>query len=424
MSRRSNIVIKNINIKNFYYGISLSGSSYISLSGNNITANNGYGILLSYSSHNIISGNNIANNGGGIMLDGVLEGAYNNVISGNNITSNSGDGILFLDSSNNKISKNNITANGGNGIQFHWTENPYASTDYNVIVGNNILYNEQGIWLNSSNYNMISQNSITANNWHGIILDHSNHNTIRSNHIAAHNSFGVWRGYLNVHGKGLWLLSSNENTIYHNNFIDNREQTAVSGYSNIWDNGFPTGGNYWSDYKEVYPDATEFDDSKIWNKPYVIDQYNYDRYPLMAPFCTFDAGIWNGVAYNIDVISNSTVSEFFFDPNEGPFIRFNVAGPEGTAGFCRVTIPNDLLWVEDGWKVFVGGERVNYTLIPDENYTYLLFTYSHSIKTVEIQGTHVIPEFHSVTILSLFMFLSIIAFIFKKEKRRKEKPNF
>jgi parallel beta-helix repeat protein len=414
LSGRSNIVIKSVNIKNFYFGISLSGSSNISISGNNITANNGYGIWLYHSNHNIIDGNNIANNGWGI----VLNQGEGNVISGNNITSNSGDGILFWDSSSNEIFKNIITANGVNGIQFHWTGNPYASTDYNIIIGNNILCNEQGIWLNFSNYNVISQNNITANNWHGIILYQSNHNTVCSNYIAAHNKSGVWRGYLNARSKGLWLLSSNENTIYHNNFINNREQTGVSpSYSNTWDNGFPSGGNYWSNYKEAYPDAMEFDDSKIWNRPYVIDGYNSDRYPLMAPFYTFSAGIWNGVAYNIDIISNSTVSEFFFDPNEGPFIRFDVAGPEGTIGFCRVTIPNNLLWVDDGWKIFVGGEPVNYTIIPYENYTYLVFTYNHSIKTVEIQGTHAIPEFHSALIMLFFMLVTlIVAILLEKGK--------
>jgi hypothetical protein len=75
------------------------------------------------------------------------------------------------------------------------------------------------------------------------------------------------------------------------------------------------------------------------------------------------------------------------------------------------------LWVDDGWKIFVGGEPVNYTLIPYENYTYLVFTYNHSIKTVEIQGTHAIPEFHSALIMLFFMLVTlIVAILLEKGK--------
>jgi len=38
---------------------------------------------------------------------------------------------------------------------------------------------------------------------------------------------------------------------------------------------------HWSDYEERYPNATELDDSSIWDTPYVIDENNQDNYPLM-----------------------------------------------------------------------------------------------------------------------------------------------
>ena len=102
-------------------------------------------------------------------------------------------------------------------------------------------------------------------------------------------------------------------------------------------------------------------------------------------------------------------------------MRFNITGEDGTKGFCRVTIPKDLLWVQDGqWSVLVGGEPVNYTIIPDENYTYLYFTYNHSTKTVEIQGTDVIPEFPSNVLLLGFLVLITIPLIFAQKKRFKK----
>ena len=60
------------------------------------------------------------------------------------------------------------------------------------------------------------------------------------------------------------LYDSSNNTIFHNNFINNAiilEDTGYLGYGiasvNIWDDGYSGGGNYWSDYLTRYPNATE-----------------------------------------------------------------------------------------------------------------------------------------------------------------------
>jgi hypothetical protein len=50
---------------------------------------------------------------------------------------------------------------------------------------------------------------------------------------------------------------------------------------NVWDDSKE--GNYWSDYVTRYPNATETDDSGIWDTPYVISENNQDEYPLMSP---------------------------------------------------------------------------------------------------------------------------------------------
>jgi len=48
---------------------------------------------------------------------------------------------------------------------------------------------------------------------------------------------------------------------------------------NVWDDGYPSGGNYWSDYTGV--DANS---DGIGDTPYILDAQNVDNYPLMQPF--------------------------------------------------------------------------------------------------------------------------------------------
>jgi len=56
-----------------------------------------------------------------------------------------------------------------------------------------------------------------------------------------------------------------------------------------WDNGYPSGGNYWSDYISRNPNAREIGNSGIGNTPYVSSTTSsvVDRYPLLEPFDTF-----------------------------------------------------------------------------------------------------------------------------------------
>jgi parallel beta-helix repeat protein len=272
----NNVTIKNTNIKGSNYGVSLDSSSGNTISGNiiayglemwlcsnSVVSGNtmvnapGFGVCLYFSSTNTISGNKITNNAGGIDL----WYSDNNAISGNNITdnipANYGIGVLLDSSDGNTVSGNNITNNRDFGI---------------------LLYGYLGNFLlnHTISNNTISGNSITNNNC-GVYLQNAITNNIVGNNISNNDD-------------GVCFYNSSDNRFYHNNFVDNAEQVHfdTSGCINVWDDGYPSGGNYWTDYVGIDlhhgPFQNETGSDGIGDTPYIIDGDNQDNYPLMEPW--------------------------------------------------------------------------------------------------------------------------------------------
>ena len=157
----------------------------------------------------------------------------------NNIIKNNWEGVGLYDVTDAKISKNSITDNYFEGI------NPVQST-YNNISGNKINWNLYGILLTESDNNYIYENEIKGNT----------------------------RGIESIQ-------QSNNNRIYHNNFYASEEDNAYDDFSNIWDDDYPSGGNFWDDYT-----GNDDNGDGIGDTPYEIpgDGNNKDNYPLMEPY--------------------------------------------------------------------------------------------------------------------------------------------
>jgi parallel beta-helix repeat protein len=141
------------------------------------------------------------------------------------------------------------------------------------IFGNIISYNfNNGMRLYNSSDNTIIGNTITESQMmSGILLiDNSNNNTIAANNLEKCGDT-----------PGISIWDSSGNLIYHNNLFENFKGGAgiIGDSINTWDNGFPSGGNYWSDYN-----GTDVNNDGIGDTPYIIDANNTDYYPLMKLF--------------------------------------------------------------------------------------------------------------------------------------------
>lgn len=158
----------------------------------------------------------------------------------------------------------------------------------NSIIGNNItdIYGINAIWiyLGASN-NTISRN-IISNNSVGVKVDMSGSTTISENYISS-NEVGIWlSGSQNrvvrneIINNGVAVRDFiGGNFIQHNNFVNNSVTLPESSVDrNVWDDGYPSGGNHWSNYN-----GTDKNGDGIGDTYYSINENNQDNYPLMEP---------------------------------------------------------------------------------------------------------------------------------------------
>lgn len=333
----------NTIMRNLYVGIVIIGSDNLDIMANDIISNNWNGIYMEFSNDLLLKNNNISlNQEVGIWLDNSSDSIIaNNTFIDNqvgidiqlslniNVTSNSlinngvnwwgnsifhynshtissdnavnGKSLIYYKNSSNieidgaligqllianctDISVKNIhISNTTLGIALAYVEN-------GSIVGNSLTFNECGLDVEYSENISIFENDISNNSWDGIYLEKSNKCNISGNIISYNSPAGIIiltssnstinNNNITNNEVGINLTNSVSFQIYHNNFINNIDQAIDdNGNENTWDNGYPSGGNYWADYTGIDSDLDGIGDT-----PYVIDGDSQDRFPLLNEF--------------------------------------------------------------------------------------------------------------------------------------------
>jgi len=268
--------IKNSSSEYPYSGIYLDESHGCHIYGNNITAMY-YGIRIYNSSNNYIYQNYINREDvSSSSVTGIeLAWSQNNTISNNNLLF--GTGIKAVESRSNFFERNIFQPyyGGENALDIEKNSNSNTFLDNNILYSINRYgterYFQYSFYISNSINNVLQRNKMVSRTC--IYLYVSN------NTVMIGNDF--YSPY------ALYIEGSHYCTFYHNNV-----EGDISGLSglvgNIWDNGYPSGGNYWanqgkSDYYSG-PNQDQPGSDGIVDTPYDLGNGNKDRYPFMNPY--------------------------------------------------------------------------------------------------------------------------------------------
>jgi parallel beta-helix repeat protein len=255
------------------------------------------------------------------------------------------------------------------------------SGDRNAIRGNHIRGSEAAIAAWGSGYN-IEGNSIERPIYDGISISGSTGSTVRGNRISGAgragillftppsspgNSFlanlingsatavlseqsqAIFTGNI-FRGNGMGMsLSGGSNQVYHNRFEFNTNQARDTGAGNAWDNGYPSGGNWWSDYAaaDLYsgsnqniPGSDGIGDAPRPVGPNGVDQYPF--YTVLAPSAPRQV---TARTSGLDILLTWVEGP---GPRADRFLVYRAASPVGfdfSAPVANVSAPN---WTDAG----------------------------------------------------------------------------
>src|SRR5216684_3352740 len=178
-------------------GFTISGQSWVTISGFNVTGTSSFGIQLSNSAHIIVDGNHVSYSGlpvsgqtaGGIYLNGTT----NSLIENNTVDHNTDPGISTHNSSTNDEIRHNVAFNNAEQWQRNAqgidVESASVTVDYNVTYDNG----DHGIDNLNVTGGVLTGNTVYHNCTDGINVEGTSGNYTVENNIAVDNA--VYQAY-------------------------------------------------------------------------------------------------------------------------------------------------------------------------------------------------------------------------------------
>ena len=167
-------------------------------------------------------------------------------------------------------------------------------SDGNYIKDVHVVNNDKinAIFLDNSRYNVITDCLIKNNDCHGIRMEWSDYNQIFRNCIEDNRGYGIYLWgcsdndiFKNTIRDCFWTgidlndVSMDNRIVQNNIFNSTLENAHDSGSSNLWNDTYPVGGNYWDDAEFV-----DNDDDGFCDVEYEISGgASWDHLPLMRP---------------------------------------------------------------------------------------------------------------------------------------------
>ena len=295
----NNISFNTISVNGYWsYGIGIAssgtGSSYVFSNDLSVSGSNSIGVY-SNSYNASIRSNTITVSGNSTY--GIGSYALGNIMD--NTVTVSGTRVYGLYSSQNdrQISGNIVTVNGNSSFGLYLEGSNYLTVKENSVTMNGNHVN--ATWL-AGTYTTLVGNSINAgkNNGTALYMQRFSDNNNFFNNSFLNSSVG----FQNIISKGntftgnslvndtlvFRITGQSSNLYYHNNFINYSSYSIAPNSVSIWDNGYPSGGNYWSGYGGIDfysgPGQNITGPDGIGDTQFNLTGSNVDYYPLMKPW--------------------------------------------------------------------------------------------------------------------------------------------
>jgi parallel beta-helix repeat protein len=381
------LLIKNNTVQNTGYltggnGMFFNDAAGILIEQNLIENSVGSGIWAGQNASNISIRNNVIKGASATGI-GLMDNASRVIIENNYISNCSPQGIILAQLVYDVTVKNNTCANSGDGISLHGTDAGHQNI-YGITIQSNSLLNNNisGISVHYA-WNITVDQNFASGNGRGISIYQSNSVAVTNNWVDQNlgEAIGIVSSSTNItvssnnftrNNIGINFNSASGNLVYNNNFINNTNQASSVTSTNAWDNGYPSGGNYWSNYNIIdrFTGSNQnlFGKDGIGDLVYVINSANIDNYPLVnnstlqplvPAFNILSSGPQSQTVTFDASVSTTSRGSFTYLWNFGDGVTSNETNPITTHNYSQPGTYNVGLTILDSG----GGQVVNSTAI-------------------------------------------------------------